>query len=57
MVREIKQKGTDSNFAGTPPLALVRFVIGTAATKTRTGEDDNNSWYSTRNEHSCTLTL
>ena len=32
VAREIKQKGTDSYFAGTPPLALVRYVISRAAT-------------------------
>ena len=31
VAREIKQKGTDSNFAGTPLFALVRFVISGAA--------------------------
>ena len=36
--REIKQKGADSNFAGTPPLALVRYVMSRAATKSKTGK-------------------
>ena len=30
--REITQQGTDSHFAGTPPLAFVRYVISKAAT-------------------------
>ena len=37
VAREIKQKGTDSYFAGTPPLALVRYVISRAATLPKTG--------------------
>ena len=37
VAREIKQKGTDSYFAGAPPLALVRYVISRAAT-TKTGK-------------------
>ena len=36
VAREIKQKSTDSYFAGTPPLALVRFVINRAATLSKT---------------------
>ena len=32
VAREIKQKGTDSCFAGAPPLALVRYVRSRAAT-------------------------
>ena len=32
VAREIQQKGSDSNFAGTPPLALVRHVMSRAAT-------------------------
>ena len=35
---EISQKGTDSNFAGTPPLALVRYVTSRAATLSKTGK-------------------
>ena len=38
VAREIKQKGTDSYFAGTPPLALVRYVISRAATLSKTGK-------------------
>ena len=38
VAREIKQKGTHSYFAGTPPLALVRFVISRAATLSKTGK-------------------
>ena len=38
VAREIKQKGTDSYFAGTPPLALVRYVISRAATLSETGK-------------------
>ena len=38
VAREIKQKGTDSYFAGTPPLALVRYVISRAATLSKAGE-------------------
>ena len=38
VARETKQKGIDSYFAGTPPLALVRYVTGTAATMSRTGK-------------------
>ena len=30
--REIKRKGTDSIFAGTPPLALLRFAVSRSAT-------------------------
>ena len=37
IAREIKQKGTDSYFAGAPPLALARYVIRRAATKSKTG--------------------
>ena len=36
--RVIKQKGTDSNFAGAPPLALLRNVISRAATLSKTGK-------------------
>ena len=36
--RDIKQKGTDSYFARTPPLALVRYVISRAATLSKTGK-------------------
>ena len=36
--REIKQKGTDSDFASTPPLALVRYVISKAATLSKSGK-------------------
>ena len=50
VAREIKQKGADSYSAGTPPLSLVRCVISRAATLSKTGNDDN-SWYSTPNEH------
>ena len=39
--RETKEKGTDSYFVGTPPFALVRYVISGTATL---------SWYSTPNE-------
>ena len=38
VAREIKQKGTDSYFAGTPPLALARHVISRAATLSNTGK-------------------
>ena len=38
VAREIKPKGTDSYFAGTPPLALVRYVISRAATLSKTGK-------------------
>ena len=38
VAREIKQKGTDSFFAGTPPLALVRYVTSRAATLSKTGK-------------------
>ena len=38
VAREIKQKGTDSYFAGTPPLALVRYVISKAATLSKSGK-------------------
>ena len=37
VAREIKQKATDSYFAGTPPLALVLYVISRAATTWKTG--------------------
>ena len=37
IARDIKQKGTDSHFAGTPPLALVRYVISRPVTKLKTG--------------------
>ena len=36
IAREIRQKGTDSYFAGTSPLALVRHVISRAASKPKT---------------------
>ena len=36
--REIRQKGTDSYFAGTPPLALVRHVISKVATLSKSGK-------------------
>ena len=32
VAREIKQKGSDSDFAGTPPLAFVRCVMSRATT-------------------------
>ena len=35
---EIKQKGTDSYFAGKPPLAFVRYGISRAATLSKVGE-------------------
>ena len=38
IAREIKQKGTDIYFAGTPPLALVRYVICRAATLSKAGK-------------------
>ena len=38
VAREIKQKCTHSYFAGTPPLALVRYVISRAATLSNTGK-------------------
>ena len=38
VAREIKQKGTDSYFAGTPLLALVRYVTSRAATVSKTGK-------------------
>ena len=38
VAHEIKQKGTDSYFAGTSPLALVRYVISRAATQSKTGK-------------------
>ena len=38
VAREIKQKGTDSYFAGTPPLALVMYVISRIATLSKTGK-------------------
>ena len=50
---EIKQKGTDSYFAGTPPKALVHYVISKDATLYRV-KDPDNSWYLTPNKHSCT---
>ena len=37
IVREIEQQGADSNFAGVPPLTLVRYVISRAATRTKNG--------------------
>ena len=37
VAREIKQEGTDRHFAGTPPLALVRYVISRGATLSKTG--------------------
>ena len=37
VAREIEPTRTDSCFAGTPPLALVRYVIRRAATRTKTG--------------------
>ena len=37
VAREIKHKGTDSYFAGTPPLALLRYVISKAATPVKIG--------------------
>ena len=37
VAREIKQKGTDRYFAGTPPLALMRHVISKAATLSKSG--------------------
>ena len=48
IAREIKQQGTDSYSAGSQPLALVRYVVS---------GDEDNSWYQTLSEHSCTLTL
>ena len=38
VAREIKQNKTDRYFAGTPPLALVRYVISRAATLSKTGK-------------------
>ena len=38
VAREIKQKGTDSYFAGTPPSAHVRHVMSRTATLSRTGK-------------------
>ena len=38
VAREIKQKGTDSYFTGTPPLPLVRYVTSKAATLSKTGK-------------------
>ena len=38
VAREIKLKGTESYFAGTPPLALVRHVLSRAATLSKTGK-------------------
>ena len=38
VAREIKHRGTDSYFAGTPPLALVRYVTSRAATLSNTGK-------------------
>ena len=38
VAREIKQKGTDSYFAGTPPFALVRYVTSRAATLSKIGK-------------------
>ena len=38
IAREVKQKGTDSYVAGTPPLALVRYVISRAATRSKKGK-------------------
>ena len=38
VAREIKQIGIGSYFPGTPPLALVRFVISRAATQSKTGK-------------------
>ena len=35
---EIKQKGTDSYFAGTPSSALARYVVSRTATRTKTGD-------------------
>ena len=37
VARDITQKRTDSYFAGTPPLALVRYVINKAATLSKSG--------------------
>ena len=42
IAHEMKQKGTDSYFSGTPPLALVRFVI--SRRRKRKQGIDNNSW-------------
>ena len=38
VAREINQKGTDSYFAGTPPIAFVRCVTSRAATLSKTGK-------------------
>ena len=38
VAREIKQKGTDSYFAGTPLLALGRDVVGHAASQSKSGK-------------------
>ena len=38
VAREIKQKETGSSFAGTPPLALMRYVTSRAATLSKTGK-------------------
>ena len=38
VAREIKQKGTDSYFARTPPLARMRYVISRAATLSKAGQ-------------------
>ena len=38
VAREIKQKGTESYFVRTPPFALVRYVMRTSATLSKTGK-------------------
>ena len=56
VAREIKQEGTDSFYAGVPPLALVRYVISRAATRTKTGKRRQTHGISTPNVQSYTLT-
>ena len=49
VAREIKQKGTDSYFAGTPPWALVRHVISSAGPRRcQRRASHDNTWYLTR---------
>ena len=38
VAREIKLKGTESYFARTPPLALVRYCVSRAATLSKAGK-------------------
>ncbi len=38
IAHEIKRRGTESIFAGTPPLALLRFAVSRAATRRPDGQ-------------------